>query len=140
MVAARYLLDTNALSEPPRPRPNPGLLDRLSEHREELATAAPVWHELLVGARRLAPSRRREELERYLASAVRDAMPILPYDGAAAEWHASERVRLGALGRTPAYVDGQIAAIAYVNKLILVTANVSDFADFAGLGVENWCS
>nr|WP_199315099.1 hypothetical protein [Planktothrix sp. FACHB-1355] len=42
------------------------------------------------------------------------------------------------LGKTPPFVDGQIAAIAKVNNLILVTNNVSDYADFLELQVENW--
>jgi tRNA(fMet)-specific endonuclease VapC len=42
------------------------------------------------------------------------------------------------MGKTPAYADGQIAAIAQVNNLTLVTNNVSDYADFADLKLENW--
>ena len=42
------------------------------------------------------------------------------------------------LGKTPAFVDGQIASIAMSNNLVLVTNNVSDFQFFAGLEVENW--
>jgi predicted nucleic acid-binding protein len=44
---------------------------------------------------------------------------------AAAEWHAAERARLAALGKTPPFVDGQITAIAYANSLTLVTLNSS---------------
>ena len=142
MVAAggqfRYLLDTNVLSEPLRPRPDPALLDRLRNHRYELATCSPVWHELLHGARRLSPSRRRRGIEDYLRSVVLATVPILPYDVAAAEWHATERARLTAAGASPAFVDGQIAAIAKTNDLVLVTRNVADFQPFAGLRIENW--
>lgn len=35
-------------------------------------------------------------------------------------------------------VDGQIAAIAFVNGLELVTDNVKDFRRFKGLGVKSW--
>jgi len=35
-------------------------------------------------------------------------------------------------------VDGQIAAIAHVNDLTLVTVNVRDFARFKNFVVENW--
>ncbi len=38
----------------------------------------------------------------------------------------------------PPFVDGQIAAIAYVNNLILVTRNIEDFKNFADLKLENW--
>ena len=63
---------------------------------------------------------------------------MLPYDDEAAKWHATERVRLEGIGRTPPFIDSQIAAVAFVNGLALVTANVSDFSGFLGLRVENW--
>ena len=62
----------------------------------------------------------------------------MSYDELAAGWHGRERARLEALGKPAPYVDGQIAAIAEVNDLILVTANTKDFARFKGLTVENW--
>jgi len=42
-------------------------------------------------------------------------------------------------GRTPPCIDGQLAAIAIVNRLTLVTRNTNDFADVGGLTMENWC-
>jgi len=36
------------------------------------------------------------------------------------------------------YADGQIAAVAVVNALALVTANIRDFLLVKGLRVENW--
>jgi tRNA(fMet)-specific endonuclease VapC len=62
----------------------------------------------------------------------------LPYNQAAAEWHAAERARLSNIGQPPPFADGQIAAIAKVNDLIVVTANDSDFKRFAEISVENW--
>jgi predicted nucleic acid-binding protein len=35
-------------------------------------------------------------------------------------------------------VDGQIAAIAAINSLVLVTAHVADFRYFDGLDVADW--
>lgn len=66
------------------------------------------------------------------------SFPILPYDEAAATWHGEERARLEALGQPTPLVDGQIAAIAHVNGLVLATTNAKDFARFNGLKVENW--
>lgn len=137
-MSPRYLLDTNVLSEPLRPAPDPQVLDRLREHADDLATASVVWHELLFGARRLPESTRRRTLERYLADVVQPSVPVLPYDTDAAAWHASERARLTALGKTPAFPDGMIAAIARVNKLVLITRNLDDFEAFEGLEVESW--
>ncbi len=139
-MTAKFLLDTNVLSEPPRQHPDSQVLARLRAHQQELATAAPVWHELSFGAFRMPDSRRRASLERFLFEAIARSMPVLPYDQAAAAWHASERARLVAQGKTPPYVDGQIAAIARVNDLILVTGNSADYADFESLSVEDWRS
>ena len=101
-------------------------------------TAAPVWNELLFGCERLPPSRKREAIESYLFRTVRASIPILPYDQAAAEWHAAERAKLSALGKTPPFIDGQIAAIAKINNLILVTSNRSHFEPFEGLQLQDW--
>jgi tRNA(fMet)-specific endonuclease VapC len=134
----RFLLDTNALSEPLRPTPSAAFLARARQHEHEIATAAPAFHELLFGCLRLPPSRRRAQLERYIRDILVPSIPILPYDPAAAEWHAVERARLTSLGRTPPFVDGQIAAIAATRGLILVTANVADFQSFADLSIIDW--
>jgi tRNA(fMet)-specific endonuclease VapC len=134
----RYLLDTNILSEPAKPAPRPSLLEKFQHHRKHLCTAAPVWHELLFGVRRLPASRRRRRLEAYLHEVVATSMEILPYDSAAADQHAEERARLTQLGKPPTFVDGQIAAIAQVHGLILVTHNGAHFSMFRGLQVEDW--
>lgn len=137
-MTIRYLLDTNVLSEPIKSHPNERMLERLSEHDGELATCSVVWHELSYGAARLAASKKRRAIEAYLAEAVRTTLPILPYDEEAAAWHAKERAHLTRSGRPPSAAEGQIAAIARVNDLTLVTANVKDFRRFKDLVVEDW--
>ncbi|MBF8300140.1 MAG: PilT protein domain protein [Acidobacteria bacterium] len=137
-MTLRYLLDTSIVSVPVSKTPDPGILQRLHEHGAACAIAAPVWHELTYGCRRLPHGRRRVALESYLHDVVRGSFPILPYDERAASWHGQERARLEALGRPAPYVDGQIAAIAEVNELVLVTANARDFARFKELRVETW--
>lgn len=78
------------------------------------------------------------KIETYLKKVVQPHIPLLPYDEIAATWHAGERTRLVAAGKTPAFADGQIAAIAYTNNLTLVTNNTSDFQNFLNLKLENW--
>ena len=134
----KYLLDTNIVSEPLRPKPRRGVLRKLRRHEEEIAIPSVVWHELRFGVERLPTSRRREAIERYLDEVVLAAMPILDYDRLAADWHAAERARLTARGETPPFVDGQIAAIARVRDLTLVTFNDGDFRRFEGLRVLTW--
>ena len=67
-----------------------------------------------------------------------ESFPVLDYGFRAADWYARERARLAATGRTPPFVDGQIAAISHSNDLILVTANTSDFRAFDDLRIESW--
>jgi tRNA(fMet)-specific endonuclease VapC len=137
-VTLRYLLDTNVVSEPLRPELAPGILRGIRRREGEMAIPSIVWHELQFGCLRLPKSRRRTAIERYLQDVVLASFPILDYDRAAAEWHALERARLAAAGRTPPFIDGQIAAIARVNELVLVTSNKADFAGFKGLRLTSW--
>ncbi len=137
-MSARYLLDTNVLSEPLRPAPQPKVIERLRRRQDELATASIVWHELWFGCQRLPDSAKRQAIEDYLTHVIAPSLPILPYDERAAEWHAAERARLTRAGKTPAFADGQIAAIARTNDLILVTFNRADYAGFQDLTLEDW--
>ena len=139
-MTLRYLLDTSIVSSPVSKKPNPGIVRQLDKHGHEAAIAAPVWHELTFGCRRLPRGKRRTALEAYLQDVLQASFPILPYDQTAATWHGHERARLEDISRPALYVDGQIAAIAHVNGLILITTNSKDFARFRGLTVEDWSS
>src|SRR5262245_59747357 len=114
-------------------RPDRGVIRKLAEHGLYCAIAAPIWHELVYGCTRLSQGKRRLALEDYFQSVVRASFPILPYDEAAAAWHGRERARLDERGKPRPFVDGQIAAIAAVHSLTLVTANTKHFEDFEGL-------
>ncbi|MEO6061376.1 MAG: type II toxin-antitoxin system VapC family toxin [Thermoflexales bacterium] len=134
----KYLLDTNIVSEPLRPKPNSKVLARLRQHGEELAIPTIVWHELWYGCQRLPVSTRRTGIERYLLEVIEISIPIVAYDDRAAVWHASERARLAALGKPTPFADGQIASIAAVGEMTLVTLNERDYAQFEGLRAQNW--
>jgi tRNA(fMet)-specific endonuclease VapC len=133
-----YLLDTNILSEAVKTAPNRHVMTMMEKHQDEVVTASLVWHELQYGCQRLPASRKREIIESYIENVIWQNMVILSYDEQAAIWHAKERARLAAEGRMPPFADSQIAAIAKVNGLILVTRNTSDFEMFSDLKVENW--
>jgi tRNA(fMet)-specific endonuclease VapC len=110
----------------------------LNRHQDDIATAAPVWHELLFGCLRFPLSRKRELIATYLEDVVLRNMDIFPYNYRAAEWHAEQRAKLSAQGKAPSFVDGQIAAIAWINGMTLVTRNTYDFKSFDELRVLNW--
>ena len=126
------------MSSPIAKEPNAEIVKQLEANGHECAIAAPVWNELIYGCQRLPRGRRRDALETYLQDVVLASFPVLAYEEAAARWHGFERARLESLGKPTPYVDGQIAAIAHVNELVLVTANVKDFARFKDLDIENW--
>ncbi|KOR32400.1 twitching motility protein PilT [Achromatium sp. WMS3] len=134
----RYLLDTNTLSEPLRKIPNAAVLAKIHIHQQKIAIATPILYEIARGAYRLPESRKRSRILEYIQDFILVQLPILPYDDAAALWQAAEVARLVQLGLTSSPIDGQIAAIAKSQNLILVTRNVSDFQYFQDLQIENW--
>jgi tRNA(fMet)-specific endonuclease VapC len=137
-TSALYLIDTNVFSETIRLQPEPKILEKMDRHEGVIATATVVIHELLFGCWRLPDSKRRRKIEESVETMMGSAMPIFPYCIEAAKWHANERARLTNQGKTPSYSDSQIAAIAAVNRLILVTRNIADYENFQGITLENW--
>lgn len=139
-MTLRFLLDTSVVSAPVSKVPPPHVIKRLEAHGHESAIAAPVWHELTYGCRRLPKGKRRDAIDTYLHEVVKASFPILAYNEAAATWHGQERARLEGLGKSAPFTDGLIASIAHVNDLTLVTFNVKDFARFKDLSVTTWTS
>ena len=137
-MSINFLLDTNVLSELLRPNPNETVLEKFEFHRAEISIASIVWHELLFGCYRLEISKKRAAIESFLLDVVAPSIPVTPYNQNAAHWHAQERARLVARGQTPSFTDGQIAAVAKVNDLVLVTFNESDFKIFNDLQTQDW--
>lgn len=134
----RYLLDTGVVSSPAAKVPSAAIVAKLARQGSSCAIGAPALHELTYGVARLPEGKKRERLKGYIEEVVMNTFPVLPYDLAAARWHGKERARLEALGKAAPFVDGQIAAIARTNDLILVTTNSADFDAFDGLQVEDW--
>jgi tRNA(fMet)-specific endonuclease VapC len=137
-LTLKYLLDTGTVSAAIAPRPSRVVIDRLARRQEQCAIAAIVWDELTYGCARLPTGKRKQELQAYLYDVVHKSFPILPYDEGAAHWHGLERAHQEREGKAKPYVDGQIAATARVNDLIVVTTNVRHFTGFRDLSVEDW--
>jgi tRNA(fMet)-specific endonuclease VapC len=136
----KYLLDTNVLSEPLKIQPDAIVMERLQQYQNHIVTATIVLHELYFGCYQLPPSRKEKSIKKYIDEVVVANIPMYSYNEDAAEWHARERARLQSIGQTPPFVDGQIAAIAHVNNLILVTRNITDFYSFSDLQIQCWHS
>ena len=133
---ARYLLDTNVVSEPMRPRPAPAVL-RWFEASDpvDLYLSSITLGELVAGVGRLEPSVRRRTLERWLKEALMPQFQgrILAFDVDTAWYWGALVSGLQREGRSRPAMDLQIAAIAVQHGLVLVTRNTTDFA---GLGLE----
>jgi len=101
---------------------------------EELSITAISVAELTHGAQR---SLRREDnlarLEVLLA-----ALTVLPFDEASARRFGQLKANLEIKGEILADLDLQIASIALVNNLLLVTNNTDHFRRIEGLELENW--
>ncbi|HOX17383.1 MAG TPA: type II toxin-antitoxin system VapC family toxin [Spirochaetales bacterium] len=133
-----YLLDTNVVSELVRPAPDRRVLERFAAGEGRMAIPSIVWHELLYGMSRLPDSRRRDALRSFLMDVIAPSLPVLPYDGHAAWHHAVARAALEARGEFMPFADGQIAATAVANNLVLVTRNLADFRAYPSLMLESW--
>ncbi len=133
-----YLADTNIISELMRPFPDEDVQIAWHTYHHQVAISSISWHELLIGTARLPHSKRKMAFKNFLRDYLEKALMILPYDQLSAEWHAQERARLMQIGKTPSFADGQIAAVAATNDLVLVTRNLGDFSNFASLKIENW--
>jgi tRNA(fMet)-specific endonuclease VapC len=82
----------------------------------------------------------QQRLNSYLQGLLTSGLTVLPYDVKAALWHGEQRAKLEARGLRPPFADGQIAAIAATQALVVVTRNTTDFEAFEGLDVMNWFS
>ncbi|MGH9493415.1 MAG: type II toxin-antitoxin system VapC family toxin [Candidatus Sulfotelmatobacter sp.] len=126
-----FLLDTNAVSEWVKPRPDPGLMGWLESADEDRVFISVVTlAELRYGSERLPAGKRRQGLERWL----QDELPlrfegrILPIDTDIADAWGRTIARSEAAGRPIGVIDAFLSATAEINRLTLVTRNVSEFS------------
>ena len=130
------ILDTNVVSEPLKPQPDPAVLDWLDRQAPEtLCLTAINLAELLSGVAALPAGRRRNKLSQALSEQVMPLFEgrVLAFDVRAAT--AFARVHAGALaaGNPIGFANGAIAAIAAAHGFLLATRNVRDFN---GTGIE----
>ncbi len=132
-----YLLDTNTISEPVKLSPNKNVIEKIEQNYAQIALPVFVVYELLRGAYQLPESKKRVRVLHYVENAIQH-LPILPYTKSSACWHGIEAARLQGMGKSPPFIDAQIAAVAITNNLTLVTRNTGDFKNFADFRLENW--
>jgi len=125
-----FLLDTNVVSEPMKPRPNPGVITWLASVNEDSVYLSVVTlTELRYGIERLASGTRRRRLDDWLRQdlPLRFEGRIVPVDATVADACGRLVARSEASGRPIEPRDAFIAATAEAYDMTLVTRNVSDF-------------
>ena len=135
------LLDTNVLSELLRAQPHPEVLAWFAEQpADSLFVSAVTQTEMLLGARLLPRSKRRQQLETALDTMFREdfAGRVLPFDSAAAAAYAAVVAARRSAGRPISQFDAQVAAIALSRRTGLATRNVSDFEECGPTPINPW--
>lgn len=109
------------------------VLGKLAEHDGEVLLSALSLAELQRGIHRDPGV---TALRQARVDVLLRAIPILPFDAAAAEAYGRIIAQCGwTRGRD---FDRMIAAHAISTGLVLVTNNTADFSDIPGLVLENW--
>lgn len=130
-----YLLDTNVCIHALRKKGNRLVKQRLlAAPAADVRLCAPVEGELFCGA--AGSANPAAEYAQAVAFMARYA--TLPFDRTAAEEYGRVRADLEARGQVIGHNDMQIAAIAMVHGLTLVTHNTKEFARVPGLRIEDW--
>ncbi|MEL6261375.1 MAG: type II toxin-antitoxin system VapC family toxin [Cyanobacteria bacterium J06626_6] len=130
----RYLLDTNVCVVYLNGRSQRVREQLMSTPTEEMAVCSVVKFELFYGAFR--SNNKKRTLERQQAFLSR--FVSLSFEDETALLTGQIRANLASLGTPIGSYGLQIAAIALVNNLILVTHNTREFNRVEGLQIEDW--
>lgn len=123
-----YLLDINILSELMRPMPSELVLNWLDEHGDFYICAITVA-ELLFGAYRMADGKKKQRyLNEIHAMTEHEFLGrILPFDSHTTQRYTTITAMRLNMGKPIHTLNAQIASIASVHGLTLVTRNIKDF-------------
>ena len=131
-----FLLDTMAVSELDRPRPNPGVINWFSNADwSDLYLSVITTGEIWQGISQLPAGRKRRSLE-VSFDLIPDRFPgrILPVDFAIAMKYGQLQAEAGPLPT----LDTLIGATAIVNRLTIITRNTADVARTGALIHDPW--
>ena len=129
------LLDTNVISEPIKPQPEPRVVRWINAQViESLYLPSVALAEWLTGVERLPTGRRKSEMESLIRDLLEELIGprVLSFDREAAEVHSHLLASSEAKGVVVSFADCQIAAIAMVHGLSVATR---DTAPFLAMGV-----
>ncbi|HBY61580.1 MAG TPA: VapC toxin family PIN domain ribonuclease [Solibacterales bacterium] len=124
----KYLVDASVLSEPPKPAPDPRVVEWLRASERDIVVDPVILGELRFGILILSKRRKLVSLERWFDAGV-GRVQCLPWDAdTGLEW-ADLLARLRTSGKAMPIKGSLIAATAIVHGLAVATRNRSDFAN-----------
>lgn len=131
-----YLLDTSALSEPIKRRPNAGFLARLRQQpADTLYTSAICVMELRYGARLRHD---HEPFWRRLSQEILSRVQIVGFGEPEALAAGEILAHLKRTGRPVGLEDVLIAATARAHGFVVVTHNLKHFQSLPDVQAEDW--
>lgn len=138
----RVLLDTCALAELRKPRPDPAVVAAVKAVPDEkLFLSALSVGEIAKGTALLPAGKKRNELTAWLVALEREFRErILPVDVEIARGWGEMTARAQKKGLIVAPTDGLIAATAMRHKLHVMTRNEKDFQPTGVRVVNPWGS
>lgn len=133
------LLDTNVLSEPMRPHPDPKVISWLNEQLvSTLYISSITKAEIELGLALLHDGKRKQALFSATQKMLKKfSGRCLSFGEDEASVYAQLVADSRSRGRAITVEDGQIAAVALSNNLVLATRNVKDFEMINSLGIIN---
>lgn len=135
------LLDTNVVSEPLRPAPEPRVIAWIdAQALETLYLSAITVAELRAGVALLPAGKRRSGLQRNLEELVLPlfAGRVLPFDLACTPAYAALMTEARAAGLAIAAADGYIAAIASAHGMAVATRDTGPFGAAGVAVIDPW--
>ena len=135
------VLDTNVVSEPLKPVPDPLVLHWLNaQEPQTLYTTTVNLAELFAGVEALPAGRRKDALAQALSSQVLALFGgrILSFDANAAKAFAKTNASAQGQGNPMGFADCAIAAIARANGFALATRNLHDFKGAGVSLIDPW--
>ena len=132
-MSARFLLDTNVVSDLVRHPRGRAALKLADVGQDVVATSIIVAAELRYGAAKKGSTRLSSQLESVLG-----VLTIIAFEPPADATYAAARVGLEAAGTPIGANDLLIAAQALALDMTLVTDNTREFTRVRGLTVAHW--